>query len=446
MSNGRVLPYSIEAEQSVLGCVLYDNQAMSTTASELKASDFYNEQYRLVYGAMLDLYTKNLPIDIITLADRLRSEGVLEALGGVQFLTELADILSTPENVEQYCAIVKEKSMLRQLITRLSKVIEDSYDSKEEAQKLIFEAEKDILEIVTTQEKRGGFVSFEAALQTVLARLQQAAATKNRMTGIPTGFVDLDRMTNGLQESDLIILAGRPGMGKTSLGINICQHAAIRENRKTAVFSLEMPLEQLTMRILASEANISFSTLRNATMNDFEWKLLYNIWNKIMNSPLYIDDTPGITVNEIRAKCRRMKAREGLDLIMVDYLQLIQGVGRRESRQQEISQISRDLKLLAKELNCPVITLSQLNREPEKRKGMKPLISDLRESGAIEQDADIILFLYRNAGEEEQQHQEVLHTTLSIAKHRNGPTGEMDLMFQQNITTFRSAEQDDEEE
>ena len=441
-----MLPYSIEAEQSVLGCVLYDNQAMSTTASELKASDFYNEQYRLVYGAMLDLYTKNLPIDIITLADRLRSEGVLEALGGVQFLTELADILSTPENVEQYCAIVKEKSMLRQLITRLSKVIEDSYDSKEEAQKLIFEAEKDILEIVTTQEKRGGFVSFEAALQTVLARLQQAAATKNRMTGIPTGFVDLDRMTNGLQESDLIILAGRPGMGKTSLGINICQHAAIRENRKTAVFSLEMPLEQLTMRILASEANISFSTLRNATMNDFEWKLLYNIWNKIMNSPLYIDDTPGITVNEIRAKCRRMKAREGLDLIMVDYLQLIQGVGRRESRQQEISQISRDLKLLAKELNCPVITLSQLNREPEKRKGMKPLISDLRESGAIEQDADIILFLYRNAGEEEQQHQEVLHTTLSIAKHRNGPTGEMDLMFQQNITTFRSAEQDDEEE
>jgi replicative DNA helicase len=334
--------------------------------------------------------------------------------------------------MEQYCLIVKDKSMHRQLIAKLSKVIDDSYASKSEAKDLILSTEKDILDIVVTKDRKF-FVPFDAALKTTLLKLQEATANKSDITGIPTGYLDLDKKTSGLQNSDLIILAGRPGMGKTSLGINICQHAAIREHKKVAVFSLEMPLEQLTTRIIASEANISSMDLRTGNIRD--WSLLYKVWEDILSAKLFIDDTPGITVNEIRSKCRRLKAQEGLDLILIDYLQLIRSVGRIENRQQEISQISRDLKLLAKELSCPVITLSQLNRSPEKRTDNKPLISDLRESGAIEQDADIVLFLYRTDTDGSKSDR----VTLSIAKHRNGPTGDIDLVFQEDTTTFKNA-------
>jgi replicative DNA helicase len=428
----RVLPYNLEAEQSVLACILFDNHTITTAAAILGPDDFYNDQYRIIYNAMLYLYSKDMPIDIITLSDRLRNQEMLSALGGIEFLTSLVDILSSAENMEQYCMIVKDKSMHRQLISRLSKVIDDSYTNKAEAKDLILSTEKDILDIVVTKDRKF-FVPFDEALKTTLLKLQEATANNASITGIATGFFDLDKKTSGLQDSDLIILAGRPGMGKTSLGINICQHAAIREHKKVAVFSLEMPLEQLTMRIIASEANISSMDLRTGNIKD--WPKIYKVWEEILSAKLFIDDTPGITVNEIRSKCRRLKAQEDLDLIMIDYLQLIRSVGRIENRQQEISQISRDLKLLAKELSCPVITLSQLNRSPEKRTDNRPLISDLRESGAIEQDADIVLFLYKTEVDNAKSDK----VTLSIAKHRNGPTGDIDLVFQEETTTFKNA-------
>jgi replicative DNA helicase len=428
----RVLPYNLEAEQSVVACVLFDNHTITTAAAILSPDDFYNDQYRIIYNAMLYLYSKDMPIDIITLSDRLRNQEMLNALGGIEFLTSLVDILSSAENMEQYCMIVKDKSMHRQLISKLSKVIDDSYSNKAEAKDLILSTEKDILDIVVTRDRKF-FVPFDTALKTTLLKLQETTASGSNITGIPTGFIDLDKKTSGLQDSDLIILAGRPGMGKTSLGINICQHAAIREHKKVAVFSLEMPLEQLTMRIIASEANISSMDLRTGSIKD--WSKIYKVWEEILSAKLFIDDTPGITVNEIRSKCRRLKAQEELDLILIDYLQLIRSVGRIENRQQEISQISRDLKLLAKELSCPVVTLSQLNRSPEKRTDNKPLISDLRESGAIEQDADIVLFLYKTEVDNAISDK----VTLSIAKHRNGPTGDIDLVFQEETTTFKNA-------
>ncbi len=428
----KVLPYNLEAEQSILGCILFDNQTMITAAALIEPDDFYNDQYRIVYQAMLYLYTKNLPIDIVTLSNRLRNQGSLDALGGIQFLTSMVEVLSSAENIEQYCIIVKDKSMLRQLIAKLGNVIDDSYASKSEAHELILQAEKDILDIASAKD-RGGLVDFETALRSALLKLQEATTNPSHISGIPTGYIDLDKKTSGLQNSDLIILAGRPGMGKTSLGINICQHVAIREKKKVAVFSLEMPLEQLTMRIIASEANISNTALRAGDVAD--WRKLYEAWENILSAPLYIDDTPGITVPEIRSKCKRMQAQIGLDMVLIDYLQLIRSIGRIENRQQEISQISRDLKLLAKELAVPVITLSQLNRAPEKRTDGRPLISDLRESGAIEQDADIVMFLYKRDAQDSSSNKVVL----SIAKHRNGPTGEVELIFQEEITTFRNA-------
>jgi replicative DNA helicase len=380
-----------------------------------------------------------MPIDIITLAERLRNQGMLNSLGGIEFLTGIVELLSSAENMEQYCIIVKDKSMLRQLIGKLSKVIDESYLSKSEAKDLILSAEKDILDIVITKDRQG-FISFETALKTTLLKLQEATKNKSNITGVPTGFIDLDKKTSGFQNADLIILAGRPGMGKTSMGLNICQHAAIREHKKVAVFSLEMPVEQLTMRIIASEANISSMDLRNGNIQN--WQDLYNAWEKIFKARLYIDDTPGITVNEIRSKCRRLMARDGLDLVMIDYLQLIRSIGRIENRQQEISQISRDLKLLAKELNCPIMTLSQLNRAPDKRTDNRPLISDLRESGAIEQDADIVMFLFKPESEGAKSSKVIL----SIAKHRNGPTGEIDLIFNEETTTFKNHAKFDYEE
>ncbi len=428
----KVLPYNLEAEQSIVACVLFDNDTISTAAAILTPEDFYSDQYRIIYNAMIYLYSKNMPIDIITLSDRLRNQGMLDSLGGIDFLTSIVELLSSAENMEQYCIIVKDKSMLRQLIGKLSKVIDESYASKSEAKDLILSAEKDILDIVITKDRQG-FIPFETALKTTLLKLQEATKNKSNITGIPTGFFDLDKKTSGLQNSDLIILAGRPGMGKTSMGINICQHAAIRENKKVAVFSLEMPVEQLTMRVIASEANISSMDLRNGNVEN--WQDLYSAWERIFKARLYIDDTPGITVNEIRSKCRRLKAQDGLDLVLIDYLQLIRSIGRIENRQQEISQISRDLKLLAKELSCPVITLSQLNRAPDKRTDNRPLISDLRESGAIEQDADIVMFLFKPESEGPKSSKVIL----SIAKHRNGPTGEIDLIFNEGTTTFKNA-------
>jgi len=432
IQNNRVLPYNLEAEQSIIACILFDNDTVSTAASILTPEDFYSDQYRIVYSAMLYLYSKNMPIDIITLSDRLRSQGMLDSLGGIEFLTGIVELLSSAENIEQYCIIVKDKSMLRQLIGKLTKVIDESYANKAEAKDLILSAEKDILDIVITKDHQG-FVPLETALKMTLLKLQEAAKNKSDITGIPTGFIDLDKKTSGLQNSDLIVLAGRPGMGKTSLGINICQNASIRAHKKVAVFSLEMPIEQLTMRIIASEANVSSMDLRNGNIED--WQALYNAWERIFKARLYIDDTPGITVNEIRSKCRRLKAQDGIDLILIDYLQLIRSTGRIENRQQEIAQISRDLKLLAKELSCPIITLSQLNRDLEKRADKKPMISDLRESGAIEQDADIIMFLHKPESEGAQDDKVILN----IAKHRNGPTGDIELIFNQETTTFKNA-------
>lgn len=431
---GRIPPQNIEAEQSVLGSMLLDKEAIPAVAEILKNDDFYREDHGEIYEAIMDLFNKAEPVDLITVTEQLKSRGTLDKVGGLEYITNLATSVPTTANVKHYTNIVEEKSILRKLIRASSEIIDMSYEASDEVSIILDNAERNIFDIL---QKRGskGFYHVKEILIEAFNRLEELYNNKEFITGVPSGFVDLDYKTSGFQNSDLILIAARPSMGKTAFALNIAQHAAIYKKIPVAVFSLEMSREQLVNRIMCSEALIDSQKMRTGNLDDEDWDKIARTLGPLSEAPIYIDDTPGVSVMEIRAKCRRLKLEKNLGLIIIDYLQLMQGRGRIENRQQEISEISRSLKILAKEIKVPVIALSQLSRAPEARSDRRPVLSDLRDSGAIEQDADMVMFIYRddyyNQDTEKKNIAEII-----IAKHRNGSTGTVELVWLGQYTKF----------
>jgi len=434
----RIPPNNIEAEQSVLGAMLLDKEAISTATEFISGEDFYREAHKEIFEAIVDIYNRGEPVDLITLTEKLKTRNTLEAVGGITFLTNLMDAVPTTHNVKYYAKIVEDKSLLRKLIKSSNEIIQKSYQAEEDIGEIIDDAEKGIFNISLNRSTQG-FVHLKNILNANFDRIEQLYLNKGKITGVPTGFHDLDNKLSGLQKSDLILIAARPSMGKSSFMMNIVQHAAVREKITTAIFSLEMSKEQLTQRLLCSEALIDAHRLRIGDINEDEWVKLARAMGPLSEAPIYIDDTPSISITEMRAKCRRLKLEHDLGLIVIDYLQLMQGKGNAESRQQEISEISRSLKALAREINVPVVALSQLSRAPEMRADHKPVLSDLRESGAIEQDADVVMFLYRD----EYYHPDTEKKNIgevNIAKQRNGPTGTIELIWLGQFTKFVNKE------
>jgi replicative DNA helicase len=431
---GRVQPQNIEAEQSVIGCMLLDKEVIPTITKILKPEDFYRQDHREIYEAVMDLFDKAEPVDLITVSEQLKVRGTFDNVGGLEYLTNLATSVLTISNAKHYAKIVEEKSILRKLIRTSSDIINMGYEASEEVSIVLDKAEKAIFDILQKRNSQG-LLHIKEVLVDTFNRLEELYNQKGYITGIATGFTDLDYKTAGLQNSDLILVAARPAMGKTSFALNIAQYAALYQNVPTAVFSLEMSKEQLTNRILCSEVMVDSQKMRTGKLEDEDWKKIARALGPLSEAPIYIDDTPGATVMEIRAKCRKLKLEKNLGLVVIDYLQLMQGRGRSENRQQEISEISRSLKILAKEINIPVITLSQLSRAPEARTDHRPMLSDLRESGAIEQDADLVIFLYRDDYYKPDSDKKNIAEVI-IAKHRNGSTGTIELRWFGEYTKF----------
>ncbi|MBP2651585.1 MAG: replicative helicase [Firmicutes bacterium] len=435
----RIPPQNVEAEQSVLGSMLIEREAIAKVAELLRPQDFYREAHRLIYQAMLTLADKNEGIDLITVTEYLRREEKLEAVGGISYITSLANSVPTAANVSFHAKIIEEKALLRQLINAATQIAGMGYEANDEVVSILDQAEKIIFE-VSGRKITGDFTPVKTIILDAFGRIEQLYATKGGITGLSTGFKDLDRLTAGLQPSDLILIAARPSMGKTAFVLNIAQNCAVKDKMPVAFFSLEMSKEQLVQRMLCAEAPIDAQRLRIGDLKDDDWKRLVVAAERLSSAPVFIDDTAGISVAEMRAKCRRLKAEHGLKLVVIDYLQLMQGSGfssHNENRQQEISEISRSLKSLARELNVPVIALSQLSRGVESRQSKKPMLSDLRESGSLEQDADIVAFLYREDYYNPETEQKNL-TEVIIAKHRNGPVDTVLLHFQKEYTKFRN--------
>lgn len=432
-ATGRTVPYSQEAERSVLGAVLFDPQQISTVIGAVKEEDFYLEANREVFAAMMDLFHQNKPIDVVVLKEQLITRGSFEAIGGLSYLADLAAGVPTTENINYYLKIVSEKSDLRRLIKAGSEIVQMSYEAKEELPVIMDAAEQKIFEILQKRSSEG-FSSIQEVLPETIKRLEELSKNQSNVTGIPTGLIDLDQITAGLHNSDLILIAARPSMGKSSLALNIAGHAAAHSHVTTAFFSLEMSKEQIVNRLLCAEALVDSHKMTVGGLDETDWEKLLAAYQLLADAPFFIDDTAGISINEIRAKCKRLKLKHNLGLVVIDYLQLMQG-RRSESRQQEVSDISRSLKIMAKELDIPVIALSQLNRAPDQRTDHRPMLSDLRESGSIEQDADIIMFIYRddfyNPDSEEKNVAECL-----LSKHRNGSTGTVKMCWLGQFTKF----------
>ncbi|HOJ10884.1 MAG TPA: replicative DNA helicase [Clostridiales bacterium] len=431
---GRIPPQNIEAEQSVLGSMLLDKEVIPVVIEILKKEDFYRDDNAEIFDAIMDLFDKGEPVDIITTAEQLKLRGTLEKTGGLEYLTNIATGVHTTANAKYYANIIEEKSILRKLIRASSEITGMSYEAAEEVSIILDTAEKNIFDILQKRSSKG-FYHVKEILVDTFNRLEELYNNKDYITGVPSGFVDLDYKTSGFQNSDLILIAARPAMGKTAFALNIAQYASVYKKIPVAIFNLEMSKEQLVNRLLCSEALIDSQKMRTGSLEDEDWDKIARTLGPLSEAPIYIDDTPGSSVMEIRAKCRRLKLEKNLGLVVIDYLQLMQGRGRTENRQQEISEISRSLKILAKEINVPVITLSQLSRAPEARTDHRPILSDLRESGAIEQDADMVMFLYRddyyNPETEKKNIAEVI-----IAKHRNGSTGTVELIWLGQYTKF----------
>ena len=435
MELGRIPPHDIEAEQAIIGSMLTDKDAVIAAIEILREHDFYREDNRIIYSAILNLYNRSEPIDIITLKAELKSMGKLEAVGGLEYIVQLPDRVPTTSNVEQYIKIVEEKSMLRALIKTADELITLGYDPTQEVEQVIDTAEKKIFEVMQKKNQKG-YSSMKDILIDTFTQLEQLYNQKEMITGVPTGFADLDYRTSGLHNSDLILVAARPAMGKSAFALNIATHAAVRGKVPVAIFSLEMSKEQMANRILCSEAMVDSAKVRTGKIDDEEWGKLAAASGELSEAGIYIDDSPGISVMEIRAKCRKMKLEKNIGLVVIDYLQLVQGSNRKGgSREQEIAEISRSLKILAKEINVPVIALSQLSRAPEQRVDHRPMLSDLRESGSIEQDADIVMFLYRDDYYNEDTDKKNIAEVI-IAKHRSGATGTVELLWLGNYTKF----------
>ncbi len=431
----RTPPQNIEAEQAVLGSVLLEPTSMIIAMEKLQPDDFYRPQHRLLYEMMIDLNDMNEPIDVVALATRLKDRQQLDEVGGLTYITQLVQSVPSAANIEYYATLVEEKSVLRRLIRTATQIANEGYAQENELQVMIDQAEKQIFEI-GERRTSDGFKPIKDVLLTVLDRIEFLYNHKGGNSGVSTGYHDLDQMTAGLQKSDLIILAARPSVGKTAFALNLAQNVAIRARQTVAIFSLEMAADQLVRRMLCAEANIDSAVMRSGHLKDEDWEKLMMGISSMSESNIYIDDTFSITTSDIRSRCRRLKKERGLGLIVIDYLQLIQGRSKGGGdRQQEVSEISRTLKSIARELEVPVIALSQLSRSVEQRQDKRPMLSDLRESGAIEQDADIVSFLYRddyyNPDSEKKNIVELI-----IAKHRNGPVGSVEMVFMKNYNKF----------
>jgi len=431
----RTPPHAFEAEASVLGAMLLEKVAVTRALEHLDEDCFYKHGHKLIYRAMTKLFDSNKIIDPITLTEELRRTGELEEAGGQVYVMELLESVPTAANVEYHIRIVIEKALLRRLIEVATSVVTESYEEKGEVADILDRAESKIFEISEHRVKEG-FISVKNILKSAFELIEALHQRKGGVTGVETGFIELDNMTAGLQDSELIVLAGRPSMGKTSFALNISQFAAIERGIPVAIFSLEMSRDQVVQRLLCSEARVDGSKLRTGYLSESDWPKLATAAGILADAPIYIDDSPSTTILEMKAKARRLKSEVNLGLIVIDYLQLMQGPRGSENRQQEISSISRSLKALAKELKVPVVALSQLSRAPEMRKDRRPTLADLRESGAIEQDADVVVFIYRSEQYEKTGNEDVAE--IIIGKQRNGPTGTLELYFRTESTTFEN--------
>jgi len=436
----RIPPHSVESEQSILGSILLDKDAIITVSETIRPSDFYKEAHKIIYEGMLKLSNKNEPIDLITLTEELKKQGHLDNVGGISYITSLSTIVPTTSNVKYYADIVKEKSVLRQLIKASNDIINLGYENSTKVEEVLEKAEKRIFDI--SQEKASDdFKSINEVLVDAYDMIEKLYTNKSDVTGITTGFKDLNKKINGLQRTDLILIAARPAMGKTAFSLNLVQNAALKGDASVAVFSLEMSKDQLVQRMLSSQSHVELKKIKTGTLDENDWPRIIDAMAVLSNANIYIDDTPGIKISELRSKCRKLKIEKGLDLILIDYLQLMEGEGNNESRQQEIAKISRSLKIIAKELNCPVVALSQLSRAPEQRADHRPMLSDLRESGSIEQDADIVMFLYRDEYYHPDSESKNIGEVL-IAKNRHGETGSVELVWLGEVQKFADKARD----
>ena len=434
----KIPPQNLEAEQSILGGILLDNQALNAVLEVLTQADFYSDAHRKIFASIVDLSNRNEPADLITLSNILKDQKKLDKVGGVSYLASLVDNVGSAANIAYYAKIVKEKSIMRRMIEAATEILNNSYDVGMDVDQMLDQAEHAIFEI-SENKIRPSFSPMREILKSSFQTIERLYANKELITGVATGFDNLDDITSGLQKSDLIIVAGRPSMGKTAFALNIAQNAALLAGVPVAVFSLEMAKEQLVMRMLAAEARVDSQRLRKGFLGETDWPKLTEAAGRLSDAPIYIDDTPAINVIEMKAKARRLMAENGLGLIVIDYLQLMRGSAYKDSREQEISEISRSLKALAKELSVPVIALSQLNRKVEDRTNRRPMMADLRESGAIEQDADVIAFIYRDeVYNKSEDNPEKGIAEIIIGKQRNGPTGIVKLAFQEKFTRFEN--------
>lgn len=438
MELGKVPPHDIEAEQAVIGSMLTDQEAVYAAIERLKPEDFYREDNKQIYTAILNIYNKAEPIDIITLKAELSSMGKLDAVGGLEYIVELPEKVPTTANVDRYIKIVEEKSLLRNLIRAANEILSSGYAQEDDVENIVDHAEKKIFDVMQKKSQKG-YTTIKDVLVESFTKLEELYNQKEHITGVPTGFAELDKKTAGLHGSELILIAARPAMGKSAFALNIGSYAATRANVPVAIFSLEMSKEQVGNRILCSEALVDSNNVRTGELNDEELGKLAETSGELSQAPIYIDDTPGISVMEIRAKCRKLKLEKNIGLVIIDYLQLIQGSGKTSSREQEIAEISRSLKILAKEIEVPVIALSQLSRAVEARPDHRPMLSDLRESGSIEQDADIVMFLYRDDYYNEDSEKKNIAEVI-IAKQRAGSTGTVELAWLGKYTKFANLE------
>lgn len=434
----RILPHSVEAEQSVIGSMIMDREAIVVSSEIITGDDFYNRQYGILFETMVELNEEGRPVDLVTLQDRLKEKDVPPEVSSLEFVRDLITAVPTSANIKYYANIVAEKATLRKLIRLNEEIANTCYAGKENLEVILEETEKKIFEVVQKR-NTGEFVPIRQVVMNAMDKIEKASKNKGAVTGIPTGFIDLDYRTAGMQPSDLVLIAARPSMGKTAFVLNIAEHVAFRQNKTVAIFSLEMSKEQLVNRLFSLESKVDSQHIRTGQLSDQEWEKLIESAGVIGRSNLIIDDTPGISIAELRSKCRKYKLEQNLSMIIIDYLQLMSGSGRSDSRQQEISDISRSLKAVARELSVPVLALSQLSRAVEQRPDHRPMLSDLRESGAIEQDADVVMFIYRddyyNHDTERKDIAEII-----IAKQRNGPIGTVELAWLPNYTKFANLE------
>ena len=430
----RVLPHSVEAEQSVIGSMIMDREAIVVASEIVTEDDFYGKQYGVLFEAMVELNNEGKPVDLVTLQDRLKEKEVPPEVSSLEFIRDLVTAVPTSANIKYYAGIVAEKATLRRLIKLNEEIANTCYIGKESLEYILEDTEKRVFDLVQRR-NTGEFVPIREVVMNAMDKIEKASRNSGVVTGIPTGFIDLDYRTAGMQPSDLVLIAARPSMGKTAIVLNIAQHVAFKQNQTVTIFSLEMSKEQLVNRLFALESQVDSQNIRTGQLNDTEWEKLIETAGIIGKSNLIIDDTPGISIAELRSKCRKYKLEHNLSMIIIDYLQLMSGSGRGDSRQQEISDISRSLKAIARELSVPVLALSQLSRAVEQRPDHRPMLSDLRESGAIEQDADVVMFIYRddyyNHDTERKDIAEII-----IAKQRNGPIGTIELAWIPKYTKF----------